>query len=186
MTTTHRLLIRYRPVLRFIKMRILHTDDTPERMARGIAVGIFTAWLPLFGLHIILALILATMLRANKAMAVLWTWISNPLTAVFIYYPAYRLGRFLLGLNQNKPELDAEQIEDIFTEILSLEHIFTDFFTPDLWKQIHAFFLQIGKEMTLGGIVLGLVAAMSSYWVCVRLIRGFQNRRQRRRDALLS
>ena len=32
MTRTYRLLIRLRPVLRFVKTRILHTDDAPERV----------------------------------------------------------------------------------------------------------------------------------------------------------
>lgn len=175
---TYRLLIRLRPVLRFVKTRILHVQDSPERLARGIAIGVFMAWLPLFGLQIILSLFLAAILRANKVMAVLFTWISNPLTAVFIYYPAYRLGRFLLGVGRKKPEMDPEQIEDIFTETLSLEHVVTDFFTVDLWKQIHAFFLQIGLEMTIGGVLIGLVAATVSYFAFRSLILRFRNRRR--------
>lgn len=178
---THRLLIRLRPVIRFVKTRILHADDSAERIARGIALGVFMAWLPFFGMQIFLALLLAPIVRANKAMAVLWTWISNPLTAVFIYYPAYRLGRLILGIGRKAPEVDPEQIENIFTETLSIEHVITDLFTPELWKQIHAFFLQIGVEILVGGVLIGLVAALISYRVSRPLVRRFQIRRRRRR-----
>jgi uncharacterized protein (DUF2062 family) len=65
-----RLLIRLRPVLRFIKFRILHVDDSAQRMARGVAAGCFVAYLPVLGLHIPLAFILAQLIRANKALAV--------------------------------------------------------------------------------------------------------------------
>jgi uncharacterized protein (DUF2062 family) len=61
-----RLLIRLRPVLRFINTRILHIDDSPEYIARGIAIGLFTAWLPLLGLQIIIAVLMATVLKAKK------------------------------------------------------------------------------------------------------------------------
>lgn len=105
MTTRLRLLIRFRPALRFIKRRILHTNDSPQRIARGIAVGLFTAWLPLLGIHIILALIFAAVLRANKAMAILFVWVSNPLTAPFIYYPCYRMGRFILSFFRLESEI---------------------------------------------------------------------------------
>ena len=71
MNYRHRLLIRSRPVLRFVKFRILHVDDSPQRIARGIAIGFFTAYLPVFGLHMLIALMLAWLLRANKVLAVL-------------------------------------------------------------------------------------------------------------------
>ena len=180
MTRTHRLLIRFRPVLRFVKTRILHTDDSPERIARGIAVGLFTAWLPLFGLHIILSLIFATILRANKAMALLFIWVSNPLTALFIYYPSYRVGRFLLGFFRQTPTVDPEQIETLFADTLSVKRIVLEFFTIDLWKQIWDVFTKVGLEMFIGGILLGFIVAKISYWISVTLIKRVRTRRQRR------
>jgi hypothetical protein len=181
MTRTHRLLIRLRPVLRFIKTRVLHIDDTPERIARGIAIGVFTAWLPLFGLQIFLSLIIAAILRANKVMALLFIWISNPLTALFIYYPAYRIGRFILGFFQKEPTVPPEQMESMFERTLSMERIFWEIFTPDLWKQLWATFSQVGLEMFIGGVLLGLIAADISYRLSLTGITRFRARRRRRR-----
>lgn len=184
MTMRLRLLIRYRPVLRFIKTRILHTDDSPERIARGIAVGFFTAWLPLFGLHTILALVFAAIIRANKAMAVLFAWVSNPLTAVFIYYPCYLVGRFILGTFRKTPTVDPEQMETLFADTLSIHRIILEFFTVDLWKQIGEVFVKFGLEMCIGGILLGFIVAKISYWVSVTVINRFRARRQRRKSRL--
>ena len=184
MTIRLRLLIRFRPVLRFIKTHILHTDDSPERIARGIAVGLFTAWLPLFGLHIFLALIFAATIRANKAMALLFVWVSNPLTAFFIYYPSYRVGRFILGVFHIKPAVRPQKMGSLLTDILSLDRFFLEFFTADLWKDIWDVFIKAGLEMSIGGILLGFIVAKVSYWLSVTAIKRVRARRRRRRNQL--
>ncbi len=186
MTTRLRLLIRFRPVLRFINHRILHTEDSPQRIGRGIAIGLFTACLPLFGVHLILAFFFAWALRANKAMAMLFVWVSNPLTAPFIYYPCYRVGRFILGFFQSEPVASPEQIKAIFIEILSFERVLTNLFNPDLWQQIRDVFLTIGQEMFVGGVLIGLIAAKISYSFSVTFIRFHRTRRTRRKSGLSS
>ena len=77
----------------FIKFRIIHVDDSPHRIALGVAMGFFTAFLPFLGLHTISALFLAFVTRANKAVALLCSWICNPFTVVPIFIPSYLLGR---------------------------------------------------------------------------------------------
>jgi len=79
------LLIRLRPILRFIRYRILHADDSPERISRGLAIGVFVAYLPLMGIQMALSWAVAALFKANKAMALLGAWVSNPATAVFVY-----------------------------------------------------------------------------------------------------
>jgi uncharacterized protein len=180
MTRTHRLLIRFRPALRFIKTRILHIDDSPERIARGIAVGLFVAWLPLLGLHIVLAFLFAAILRANKAMAVLFIWVCNPLTAVFIYYPCYWVGRFILGIFQKTSTMEPEQVGNLFFDVFSVKRIFLEFFTVDLWKQIWDAFVHVGLELFIGSILIGFIVAKIGYWLSVTIIRRFRTRRLRK------
>ena len=184
MTLRLRLLIRFRPVLRFLKTRVLHVDDSPECIARGIAVGFFTAWLPFFGLHLLLALIFAAILRANKAMALLFVWVSNPLTALFIYYPCYRVGRFILSFFRERPTVKPEQMESMFAQVLSAKQIFPEFFTAALWKQLWEVFAHAGLELLIGGILLGLIVAKISYWLSLTLIKRVRNKRRRRRAML--
>jgi len=74
---------RVRRWLKLHYLRLIRIDDPPERIARGVAIGVFLGILPTFWLGLILALILALILRANKAAAVLGTFIMNPITMPF-------------------------------------------------------------------------------------------------------
>ena len=55
---------------RFFIYRVLHVDDTPHRIALGVAVGIFVAWTPTVGLHMILTVLLMVSIPAH------WTVIT--------------------------------------------------------------------------------------------------------------
>ncbi|MHC5214907.1 MAG: DUF2062 domain-containing protein, partial [Planctomycetota bacterium] len=134
-----------------MRFRILHVDDSPRRMARGIATGFFVAYIPILGLHMLLALLLAWLLRANKAIAVAAVWICNPLTFVLIYYPCYRVGHFLLPFFHNKPEVELNQIQTMINQIFSLNYALVNLFTGDYWKQVWDVFMAIGLETLLGG-----------------------------------
>jgi uncharacterized protein (DUF2062 family) len=179
----YRLLLRFRPVLRFIKFRVLHIDDSPQQIARGVAAGVFTAFLPFLGFHIPITLLLAVMTRANKLIALLTVWISNPLTFVFIYYPCYLLGRVLVQFYQNKPRFELEQIQAMFEHTFSLNYMFSHLFTIEYWKQASQVFTQIGLEMFFGGIILGTFAANIAYWNAYYFIIGYRTRKQARKSA---
>ncbi|MFO0944252.1 MAG: DUF2062 domain-containing protein [Pirellulales bacterium] len=76
----------------FVVFRILRADDPPHRIALGIAIGLFVAFLPIVGVKTGLAFGLAWMLGANKAVSVPLVWLSNPVTIVPMSYPGYWLG----------------------------------------------------------------------------------------------
>ena len=61
--------------------RVLGVDDSPHRIALGVAVAFFVAWTPTLGFQMVLAIALATVLRANKAVTVPIVWLTNPVTA---------------------------------------------------------------------------------------------------------
>ncbi len=65
---------------------------------RGIALGFFLGVLVPFA-HSFFAALLAVVFRANVPVAVGATWISNPFTWLVMWPLAYRLGKFLLGLD---------------------------------------------------------------------------------------
>ena len=62
----------------------------------GVAIGLFFAYWPI-PVQMLLALVAAIILRANLPISVLLVWITNPLTLVPMYGPAYLLGAWLLG-----------------------------------------------------------------------------------------
>jgi hypothetical protein len=81
-------------VLKFMRLR-----GTPEEVAKGLALGIFIGLTPTFGFQMLLAVFLAVILNENKFAAVLGVWVTNPLTAPFIYALEYESGRVLLGMD---------------------------------------------------------------------------------------
>ncbi|MEX0951763.1 MAG: DUF2062 domain-containing protein [Gammaproteobacteria bacterium] len=70
---------------------------TRRSVAGGVAVGAFIAALPIFG-QMLLAAVIAFWLRVNLPTAVVFTWLSNPITFPPFFYVSYKLGNRLLGL----------------------------------------------------------------------------------------
>ena len=70
----------WRRAAEYIALRLRRLPDSPEKIARGIGAGVFTTFTPFYGLHFILAGILAKILRGNIVAAILGTFFGNPLT----------------------------------------------------------------------------------------------------------
>lgn len=82
-------------VLRFIRLH-----GTPEEIAKGFALGIFIGMTPTFGVQMPIAFCAAWIFRENKLAALLGVWITNPISAPFIYAAEYEFGRLLLGMDR--------------------------------------------------------------------------------------
>ncbi|MBI5233576.1 MAG: DUF2062 domain-containing protein [Deltaproteobacteria bacterium] len=82
---------------RLTYLKILRIDDPPEMIARGAAIGAFMGVLPTFGVGIILSIFGAFILRANKASAVLGTFIMNPITTPLFWSLSLATGGLMLG-----------------------------------------------------------------------------------------
>ncbi len=166
----------YRRIAFFVVHRILHTDDTPSRIARGVAIGVFIAWLPLIGLQMLLVLGLSFIFRANKVAGLPLVWISNPFTLGPIYYPSYLLGSALL----RSQTVNMASLERRFAEFSSLswslrlrecaDLLFGDIFYPTL----------------IGSVVIGAVLALGSYFLTIRAVKRHRRRRIARRARRLS
>ena len=72
----------------------------PHELSLGMAIGVFIAITPTIPFHTVLAVSLAVLFRASKLAAALGVWVSNPLTIPIFYYASYRLGRFVLGMEE--------------------------------------------------------------------------------------
>ncbi len=71
-------------------------EDRPWRVALALSVGVFISFTPFYGVQTILALLVATLLRLNRAITVTGTWMNLPWFAPFIYAGAIKLGTLLL------------------------------------------------------------------------------------------
>lgn len=183
MITIARIKLAVRPITRFLKFKILHVDDSPPRIARGVMIGLFVAWSPFYGLHILLALALSLLFKANKFVAVLCVWVSNAFTLVPIYYPNYLIGRGILSLFRKERVLSGEQVADFFGTLCNPQTILIDVFTPTFWRNFVKFFLGIGIELTIGGFIIGLIVSLAAYIVTLKTIRWYRTKHPHKRYA---
>ncbi len=166
----------YRRISFFVVHRILHTDDTPSRIARGVAIGMFIAWLPLIGLQMLLALGLSFIFRANKVAGLPVVWISNPFTLGPIYYPSYLLGSAML---RSQP-VNLESLEHRFAAFSSLS------WSMRFRECADFLFGGIFYPTFIGSLVVGAVMAVATYFLTVRAVNRHRQRRIARRARKIS
>ncbi len=83
--------------LRYMKIRLLRINDTPEKIAKGAALGVFLGIYPTFGLGLILAWVGSAVMRWNKAASILGSLIMNPLTTPFFWTLSAFTGGFIFN-----------------------------------------------------------------------------------------
>jgi uncharacterized protein (DUF2062 family) len=81
---------------RVLVLDLLGREESPERVAAAIGLGIGIGFSPFIGLHFTLALALAFLLRLNKLDAVLGTLAGNVPTWGVVFPVGFRLGRAIL------------------------------------------------------------------------------------------
>lgn len=106
----------------YIKHRVHRLPDTPEKIARGISVGLFVTFSPFFGLHFLIAAMIALVVRANMVAAVLATFVGNPLTFFAIGAVSLNLGRWMLGLRAHHGPPIGAQFSHAFGDLASQCH----------------------------------------------------------------
>jgi len=128
-------------LLRFIRLR-----GTPDEIAKGMALGIFIGMTPTFGFQMAIAIFFAILLKENKLAAAIGVWITNPITAPFIYALEYESGRLLLGLSHAR-----------------LPQEFT-------FKALTSLGWEVLLPLSLGSLVYGVLCAGLSFALTLRLI----------------
>ena len=93
--------IRGREFLRRVFGRML-LDAGLWRLNRGsvawaVSVGLFMAWMPA-PFQMVLAAGAAIALRCNLPVSVVAVWVSNPVTVAPMFFAAYKLGAWILGV----------------------------------------------------------------------------------------
>lgn len=128
-------------LLRFLRLR-----GAPDEIAKGVALGIFIGLTPTFGFQIVLALFFAWLLKENKLAALVGIWITNPVTAPFIYALEYESGRLILGMERVR--LPAEFSFSAFGHLS--------------WEVL--------LPLLVGSLLYGILCASLAYAVTLRMI----------------
>jgi len=153
---------------------ILRARGSPEAIAFGLAIGIFIGFMPLYGVQMVIAGLLATALGASRIPAMVAVWVTNPLTAIPIYGFCYRVGLYLLGHNPSKGWAKIEQIlhdgEGSWLVVMF-----------EKLGQLIELSWQILVPLIAGCTILGLLFGLLSYPFVVRLVKGHRLVRAQRR-----
>lgn len=87
----------FKRFLKYIYLKIIRIHDSPEKIAKGFALGVFIGIFPTFGIGGILALILAKFFRLNYIATILGTFIMNYFTSPIFWSISYFLGSLILN-----------------------------------------------------------------------------------------
>ncbi len=88
--------LRIRARVRDAVRRILAEHATPSRLAMSVALGVFVACTPFYGLQTVLALGLAWALRLNRVAAILAAQVSIAPVSPFLIFASVELGELVL------------------------------------------------------------------------------------------
>ncbi len=168
-------------LIRCLEYKILHIEDTPHKISLGVALGLFIAYSPLLGLHLLQILVFSILLRANKFAAFASTWVSNVFTYGIIYYPSYILGKVICDFFPNYLALDDRQVSALFDKLFAPSSMLTGFYTKEYWSQFWTLLKQIGPELWIGCTILGGAIAVVSYFICYYLIKSRRAKNPHRR-----
>jgi uncharacterized protein (DUF2062 family) len=150
-----------RQVARFLR-RLFALNDTPERVARAFALGVFLAFSPLLGLHAFLGLIIAFFFGLNRLALLLGVFINNPWTLVPIYTAGTFLGGLLIGFPP-RPALPSFGWQALWS--------------GDFWLQLAGQW-HLLKPMFLGSSILSVFVAALAYVIVLHLLKHGSARRK--------
>ena len=78
---------------------LLQSNDSAEKKALSIALGVFIGLSPIWGFHTLSVIFLAIFLKLNKVIAFAFSNVSLPPFIPFILYFSLKLGSWILGEN---------------------------------------------------------------------------------------
>ena len=166
----------------YMMARIKRLPDSPKNISFGVAIGVFVSFSPFFGVHVLLAFLIARSLRVNILAAVLGTFMGNPIT--FPIIAALNFGVGELFINVNTEEVSAKSF---LQQLVDVSYAFsgnvgmmmrgksTDFST------VLEFFYGIFLPYLVGGLILGVAVGALSYFIMLPMIVTYKARKARKK-----
>ena len=171
---------------RYISYRLKRMVDAADRVAFGVAIGVFVSFTPFFGFHMLLATLLAIVLRSIVFAALLATIVGNPLTFPVIAFTCIWLGSALISflipesLWQSQSGGHSGEIRSAFSqfgELISGGKTGNIAFFDIFWTVFIPYFI--------GGFILGSVCSVVAYYLTYKTISGYKNNRHLFREKRL-
>jgi hypothetical protein len=125
----------------------------------GVAIGVLIGFTPTMGAQTVMAIALAALLRGNKAACVPFVWVTNPLSFVPVYGFCWWVGSLFTGGSASGVTTALRRLQTDGQAFLS------GFFTYDAWAGMFRLLVELGLELWIGCLVLGIVASVPSYFL---------------------
>ena len=169
----------FRRLFAYLFQRVVRLPDTSGSVAIGVASGVAASFLPLIGLHFLIAALLALLLRGNVLASAIGTLFGNPWTFLFIWVADYRLGLWLLlksGYGSQFTSLNIQQLAEV---MIIFFHFFTFSGGVD-WHQVAEPFEQVFLPMSIGGTVLAVSSWFVAFVLCYYSFEWWRTHRAKR------
>ena len=140
-------------ITQFIFSKLFKINDSAQKIALGVGLGVFAGLLP--GAGPAAALFLAFVFRANRAAALLGSLLTNTWLSIVTFVLAIKVGSVILKLNW--------QVVQQQTQGLLKNFNWANFFKVS--------FLEVFLPVVVGYLVIGLVFGALSYaltWLIIR------------------
>ncbi len=163
----------------YVRHRLHRLPDSPEKIARGMFAGVFTIFTPFYGLHFLVAALIARIMNGNILAALLATFIGNPLTYIPIGVVCLKVGHFLLGTEFDE-EVDKSLVDKFFGAAHDLyNNLWALVSNTDAnWANLSQFYDEVFFPYLIGGILPGVIGGVLAYYLSVPVISAYQKRRR--------
>jgi uncharacterized protein (DUF2062 family) len=140
---------------------LMGRQESPERVAAAIALGVGIGLSPFIGFHFIMAIVLAYAFRLSRLDTVLGSLAGNPWTLPPFFAVGYRVGRALLGYGPARvPPLQWQRILH--------EDFWVAFRGPGFGPRLASFLV--------GTTLLAVIIALATYWLVLGGLRLYHRR----------
>lgn len=129
---------------------ITKLDDPPHKIALACAIGIFIAFSPWLGFHIITCIFFAWLFRVSKFVVVTASFVNNPWTVVPMYAFCIWLGIKITGEVSVVPHIAWNELT-ITTVFMILK--------PFIWSYL--------TGTLIVGTIAGVISYLLFYWAVV-------------------
>jgi uncharacterized protein (DUF2062 family) len=161
----------FRNAWNYRMLRLSRLRVCPHRLSLGFAAGAFASFTPLIGLHFILGMVLALVLRGNVLASAVGTVVGNPVTFPFIWLATYQVGSRILGASPQAASGASATPADTAAAATA-------------WYEVGPVFQEALWPMLVGAIPLGLLGAAASYALCYATLTRLRRQRPVRRATM--
>ncbi len=144
-------------------LRLSRLKACPHKISLGFAAGAFASFLPLVGLHFVIAAAVAFVVRGSIIASAVGTVVGNPITFPMIWYATYKIGVAFTGQHPSHDPNNIGFPTELGINAGSLS---------GLWQTIEETFW----PMLIGALPLGLLCGSGCYLLVYLSLREIRRR----------